>query len=49
MSVREIAGALCVPEGTVKSRIHYAVRRLRSLLGEKEELEPRRGIEGDER
>lgn len=33
MSLREIGEVLAVPEGTVKSRIHYAVRRLRLALG----------------
>jgi len=32
MGIEEIARVLCVPEGTVKSRIHYGVRRLRALL-----------------
>jgi RNA polymerase sigma-70 factor (ECF subfamily) len=29
LEIREIAEILCVPEGTVKSRLHTAVRRLR--------------------
>ena len=33
MSLAEIATALQVPEGTVKSRLHHAVRRLRASLG----------------
>jgi len=40
MSLREIGEVLAVPEGTVKSRIHYAVRRLRLALG---------GAEGEDR
>jgi RNA polymerase sigma-70 factor (ECF subfamily) len=31
MEVRDIARALCIPEGTVKSRIHHAVRKLRAF------------------
>jgi RNA polymerase sigma factor (sigma-70 family) len=34
MEVREIARTLCVPEGTVKSRIHHAVRKLREFVDE---------------
>lgn len=34
MSVREIAGALGLPEGTVKSRTWYALRSLRLVLEE---------------
>jgi RNA polymerase sigma-70 factor (ECF subfamily) len=34
MAIREIARALCIPEGTVKSRLHYAVRNLRASLFE---------------
>ncbi|MBB1257847.1 RNA polymerase sigma factor [Streptomyces alkaliterrae] len=32
LSVRQIAGELGVPEGTVKSRLHAAVRSLRTVL-----------------
>lgn len=32
MEIRDIARTLCVPEGTVKSRIHYAVRRLKEFV-----------------
>lgn len=32
MGIDEIARVLCVPEGTVKSRIHYGVRKLRAIL-----------------
>jgi RNA polymerase sigma-70 factor (ECF subfamily) len=33
-SIAEVAVALELPEGTVKSRIHYAKERLRQLLME---------------
>jgi RNA polymerase sigma-70 factor (ECF subfamily) len=33
LSFREIADALDVPEGTLKSRMHHAIRHLRTLLG----------------
>lgn len=33
-SIEEIAGMLDVPEGTVKSRLHYAKQRLRTLIEE---------------
>src|SRR5262249_33609851 len=36
MPVREIAHILCVPEGTVKSRFHHAVRKLRAYVDEKD-------------
>jgi len=32
MELREIARTLCVPVGTVKSRIHFAVRRLKEFV-----------------
>ncbi len=32
LGIREIASVLDVPEGTVKSRIHYAVRKLRTFI-----------------
>jgi RNA polymerase sigma-70 factor (ECF subfamily) len=35
MSVAEMAGELDVPEGTVKSRLHYGLRALRLALQEK--------------
>ena len=37
VSVAEIALALAIPEGTVKSRLHAARARLRQTLGEPEE------------
>jgi RNA polymerase sigma-70 factor (ECF subfamily) len=36
MGIREIAQALQVPEGTVKSRIHHAVRKLREFARDRE-------------
>jgi RNA polymerase sigma-70 factor (ECF subfamily) len=36
MGIREIAQVLCVPEGTVKSRIHHAVSKLRELVSRPE-------------
>lgn len=33
LSVPQVAAALAVPEGTVKSRIHAGVERLRTALG----------------
>jgi RNA polymerase sigma-70 factor (ECF subfamily) len=38
-SVAEVAGVLDIPEGTVKSRVHYALHRLRSLLAASVETE----------
>jgi RNA polymerase sigma-70 factor (ECF subfamily) len=35
LSVTEIAGELQIPEGTVKSRLHYALRALRLALQER--------------
>ncbi|MDD4336726.1 MAG: sigma-70 family RNA polymerase sigma factor, partial [Firmicutes bacterium] len=32
LSIREIAEALGIPEGTVKSRLHTAVRRLKEVM-----------------
>jgi RNA polymerase sigma factor (sigma-70 family) len=39
LTVDEIAGRLGVRPGTVKSRLHYALRRLRETLDETGELE----------
>ena len=39
MSLKEIAQALCLPEGTVKSRIHHAVRSLRQFVRDREAAE----------
>ena len=36
LAVREIAAILCVPEGTVKSRFHHAVRKLRDHVERRE-------------
>ncbi|MFI5843115.1 sigma-70 family RNA polymerase sigma factor [Catenuloplanes sp. NPDC051500] len=33
LSAPELAGALGIPEGTVKSRAHYALRALRAIVG----------------
>ncbi|MFO8059326.1 MAG: RNA polymerase sigma factor [Bacillota bacterium] len=33
MSVAEVAQVLGVPEGTVKSRLHHALKQLRTVLG----------------
>jgi len=38
MAIREIARTLCIPEGTVKSRLHYAVRNLRNSLFDQDSL-----------
>lgn len=35
LSLREIAAVMQIPEGTVKSRLHYARESLRTLLAEK--------------
>jgi RNA polymerase sigma-70 factor (ECF subfamily) len=35
-SVAEAAAALGIPPGTVKSRLHYALRALRTTMGEME-------------
>jgi len=39
-SVAEIAGILHIPEGTVKSRLHYGLRGLRLALQEKGVSQP---------
>jgi RNA polymerase sigma-70 factor (ECF subfamily) len=36
LPIKDIAVILDIPEGTVKSRIHYGVLKLRDLIGEKE-------------
>ncbi len=41
----EIAYILDCPEGTVKSRLHYACKRLRERLSHEPALEPRVGLE----
>jgi RNA polymerase sigma-70 factor (ECF subfamily) len=33
LSTGEIAAALGIPEGTVKSRVHYALRAMRAVIG----------------
>lgn len=38
MTTREIAARLGIPDGTVKSRLHYAMRTLRNALDEREVL-----------
>ena len=37
-SIREISSALHIPEGTVKSRLFAGRAKLRSVLGEEEEV-----------
>jgi RNA polymerase sigma-70 factor (ECF subfamily) len=39
MRIQDIARTLCVPEGTVKSRIHHAVRRLREFVNHREQIQ----------
>ncbi len=39
MRIREVARTLSVPEGTVKSRLHHAVRKLRELVHRPEGIE----------
>ena len=41
MGIKEIAQTLCLPEGTVKSRIHHAVRALRDFVRDREDGETR--------
>jgi RNA polymerase sigma-70 factor (ECF subfamily) len=36
LSVPQVAAALSVPDGTVKSRIHAGVERLRAVLAEED-------------
>jgi RNA polymerase sigma-70 factor (ECF subfamily) len=36
MGIREMAQALRVPEGTIKSRMHHAVRRMREYVSRRE-------------
>jgi RNA polymerase sigma-70 factor (ECF subfamily) len=38
MTTKEIAERLGIPDGTVKSRLHYAMRMLRTALDEREVL-----------
>ena len=40
LELREVAGRLGIPEGTVKSRLHHARKRLVRAWKEAEELEP---------
>jgi len=40
MTVSEIADALTVPEGTVKSRLHHARERLRIIIERNERMTP---------
>jgi RNA polymerase sigma-70 factor (ECF subfamily) len=37
MGIQDIARTLCVPEGTIKSRIHHAVRKLREYVTRREQ------------
>ena len=34
MTLPEIAGALDIPEGTVRSRLYHAMRKLRDAMGD---------------
>jgi len=36
LTYEEIAAALDIPVGTVRSRLHYAIRKLRDAIGDKE-------------
>lgn len=36
-STKEVAQRLGIPEGTVKSRAHYALRALREIIGDADE------------
>jgi len=49
LSYEEIARALDIPIGTVKSRMHHALRRLRAALQEQPEPEPRAAPDALER
>jgi RNA polymerase sigma-70 factor (ECF subfamily) len=42
LTVDEIAARLGIPSGTVHSRLHYALRRLRQLINDAEREEPAR-------
>jgi RNA polymerase sigma-70 factor, ECF subfamily len=45
LSVEEIAHALELPEGTVKSRLHYARERLREMLTQRQRVVPEMSYE----
>jgi RNA polymerase sigma-70 factor (ECF subfamily) len=47
LSNEEIARALNIPSGTVRSRLHIARKRLRDLLAEQEEGEERVALSGE--
>lgn len=44
MSLEEIADVLGVPSGTARSRLHYALRRLRTALEPIDDIEQRVGV-----
>jgi len=40
MPLEEIADVLGVPSGTARSRLHYALRRLRAAIEAADDIEP---------
>jgi RNA polymerase sigma-70 factor (ECF subfamily) len=47
MAIREMAQTLCVPEGTIKSRMHHAVRRMREYVSRREGTPAEEGLHED--